>query len=165
MADGEQQRGMHSTAAESAATGSQQFREPTPAASRPSVEQIAMGLHVSRTPHLRPHVAPYVYEQTRSPTVPPPPSRSSLKKSPKSMTSSSSTPVLSPPSTSSTTITSVTPASPQSQKSFGGLRFRMARFLPHHRSTSLPTSLGTSPRSSSSEFSPVKAVRFKDDDA
>jgi hypothetical protein len=41
-----------------------QFRDPDPAASRPTVEQIAMGLHLSRTPHLRPlSSSPYAFPQ------------------------------------------------------------------------------------------------------
>ncbi|KAJ3538807.1 hypothetical protein NMY22_g5011 [Coprinellus aureogranulatus] len=146
----------------------------------PTIEQIAMGLHLSRTPHLRPlstsrprgksHLAPVA--------LPPPPSRSSMKKP------SHSGPPLPPPknsdtlsststrnwkaafSGSSTTVTSVTTPSSSAHSLLS--KFRLGRFLPGSRSSSVPSSsrLSTpvsSPRHSSSEFevSQKKAVRFK----
>ncbi|KDR80669.1 hypothetical protein GALMADRAFT_264627 [Galerina marginata CBS 339.88] len=179
---------MHSTYAESrAVTPPQQFREPDPASSRPTIEQIAMGLHISRTPHLRPLASsPYAFPQrTSSPhsinpnehhhhratpiVLPPAPQRSSLKKPSTTITSSSSSPAVSPPfstaSGSSTTVTSVAPSSAQSPRSFAAIKFRMARFLPQGRSVSAPSSMvsspAASPRTSTSDFlPPKKAVRF-----
>src|SRR6266511_5411545 len=164
---------MLSTQEESTVTPpSHQFRDPDPATSRPTIEQIAMGLHLSRTPHLRPlSSSPYAFPQRNTvpvPTrshdhrsspiiLPPPPSRSSMKKS--TITSSSSSPVVCTPfssaSASTTTVTSVTPSAGNPPKSFAGLKFRMARFLPHNRSSSAPASpIGSplaSPRNSVAE--------------
>lgn len=145
-----------------------------------------MGLHISRTPHLRPlRSSPYAFSRPNSAphsahpyehphhratpiTLPPPPSRSSMKKPTATATSSSSSPALSPPfshaSGSSTTVTSVTPSSAQLPRSFA-IKFRMARFLPYSRSVSAPTSMVSSPtdspQTSTSELPhPKKAVRF-----
>ncbi|ETW79219.1 hypothetical protein HETIRDRAFT_324139 [Heterobasidion irregulare TC 32-1] len=51
-------------------------------ASRPTVEQIAMGLHLSRTPHLPPHLShlPHQHQHHRAP---PSPSSSSFQHSPR----------------------------------------------------------------------------------
>ncbi|KAF8906234.1 hypothetical protein CPB84DRAFT_1960045 [Gymnopilus junonius] len=128
---------MRSTNEESRpATPLQPFRDPDPASTRPTIEQIAMGLHISRTPHLRPlssssypfsqrgsvpHSAdPYEnhHHHRATPVVlPPPPSRPSLKKP---STSSSSSPVISPPfsSASSTTVTSMSPSSQSPRSTF-----------------------------------------------
>ncbi|KAF9530491.1 hypothetical protein CPB83DRAFT_892767 [Crepidotus variabilis] len=133
-----QNSGMLSTKAESSSPAPlHQFRDPDPSTSRPTVEQIAMGLHLSRTPHLRPTLAsspyafpqrnaaaslgsrPYEHQHYRSQPqiLPPPPSRSSMKKpsTGTTATSSSSSPMISPPfsiaSGSTTTVTSVTPSS------------------------------------------------------
>ncbi|KAF8159512.1 hypothetical protein B0H34DRAFT_407252 [Crassisporium funariophilum] len=186
--------GMQSTYEEaSAAPPPQLFRDPDPASSRPTLEQIAMGLHVSRTPHIRPLVAsPYAFSQRHSAThsanpyehyhhhhhrasptpvvLPPPPSRSSMKKPSTTITSSSSSPAFSPPfsngSGSSITATSQALPSARVPRTFAGIKSRMTRFLPSSRSTSLPASMMSSnvssPRTSSSEFSPhpKKAVRF-----
>ncbi|KAI0060686.1 hypothetical protein BV25DRAFT_1839503 [Artomyces pyxidatus] len=102
--------------------------DPDPASIRPTVEQIAMGLHLSRTPHLPAHLshlAPSpVPSHTRRPSshgrshslprvtprLPPPPTRSALKKAGASpsptrpassltMTSASTAPSSSSPST------------------------------------------------------------------
>uniref|UniRef100_A0A8H7XTA1 C3H1-type domain-containing protein n=1 Tax=Psilocybe cubensis TaxID=181762 RepID=A0A8H7XTA1_PSICU len=175
---------MHSTYAESHTTlSAQQFRNPDPASSRPTIEQIAMGLHISRTPHLRPLASsPYAFSQRNSAphspshqhhhstpiVLPPPPKRSSLKKPSATVTSSSSSPAISPPfstaSGSSSTVTSVSPSSAQSTRPFAAIKFRMARFLPHGRSSSEPSSMASSPlsspRTSSSDF-PKKNVRFR----
>ncbi len=157
-----------------------QFRDPDPVAPRPTIEQIAMGLHVSRTPHLRPlGSSPYAFSQRNTVPLssrshdhhiilPPPPTRSSLKKPSTTLTSSSSSPAVSTPflsaSASTTTITSFTPSS-QSAKPFAGIKSRMARFLPHTRSSSAPISITSSPlaspRNSMLETPQAKkAVRF-----
>ena len=171
--DLKQKSGMHSTFEETNATPPpQQFREADPASSRPTIQQIAMGLHTSRTPHLRPLAsssytfsqrhppAPHssnLYEhhhhKTTSLVLPPPPTHSSLKKPSPSATSSSGSPALSPPFstasvTSTTLASSFTPSSSYSPRSFAGLKSRMARFLPSTRSASLPSSLISSPLSS-----------------
>ncbi|KAF8817416.1 hypothetical protein BYT27DRAFT_7198944 [Phlegmacium glaucopus] len=178
---------MRSTFEETNATyPPQQFREADPASSRPTIEQIAMGLHTSRTPHLRPLVSssytfpqrhsaphssnPYEHHRHKTTSIPPPqPMRSSMKKPSASVTSSSGSPAISPPfsvaSVTSTTLTSLTPSSTHPPRPFAGLKSRMARFLPNTRSASLPTSLLSSslssPRSSSADSpQPKKAVRF-----
>ncbi|KAJ7281775.1 hypothetical protein C8J57DRAFT_1298525 [Mycena rebaudengoi] len=143
---------MYSTAAERNPYAPSAFRYP--AASRPTVEQIAMGLHLSRTPHLR--GAPQNPQRTAIP-LPPPPARSSLKKP-------SPSPRTAPPSTSSTTdVTSTAPSTPRSSdRSSTSLRVRMSRFLPTSRGSSSPSSAVSSPRTSSSDLRPAqkKAVRF-----
>ncbi|KAJ7767424.1 hypothetical protein DFH07DRAFT_328018 [Mycena maculata] len=140
------------------------FRYDTPAtAPRPTIEQIAMGLHRSRTPHLRgapKYPAPASHPQpTRTPVpLPPPPPRSSLKK-----------PQLGLVSNSSTDVTSTAPSTPHSSdRSSASLRARMSRFLPRgtHRTIIGPVHLSdsASPASSASELPPPlprkKAVRF-----
>jgi len=161
---------MYSTPAERNPYTPPRFRYET-ATARPTVEQIAMGLHLSRTPHLRgapKYPAPASHPQPAQKPVPlpPPPARSSLKK-----------PGLHPPpallhgSTSSTTdVTSTTPSTPHSSdRSSVSLRARMSRFLPvPHRanpttSSSTPDSSAvSSPRTSTSELHQPrkKAVRF-----
>lgn len=153
----------------------------------PTVEQIAMGLHVSRTPHLRPLGSsrhPYSRGTGSSPHValPPPPPRSSMKKPSQSGSpTKTSTTLLSeggqgqlkgPFGASSSTVTSVatSPSSGRSSKAFSFSKLRMGRFLPGSRSSSAPSSsiLSTpvsSPRNSSSDFDVVqkKAVRFQAD--
>ncbi|KAF9054524.1 hypothetical protein BJ165DRAFT_725208 [Panaeolus papilionaceus] len=186
-----QKNGMQSTYEETSPLP--HFRQPDPVSSRPTIEQIAMGLHISRTPHLRPLGSPTYSLPPRHPnafssnpydlhnhrsapiTLPPPPSRSSMKKpSATVVTSSSSSPALSPPfsheSGSSTTMTSVTPSSTNAPRSFSAIKSRMARFLPSSRSasTSSPTSTMVSavdsPRSSTSIPLQKKAVRFTTDE-
>ncbi|PPQ64784.1 hypothetical protein CVT24_007870 [Panaeolus cyanescens] len=184
--------GMQSTFEESTANSQlPQFRQPDPVSSRPTIEQIAMGLHISRTPHLRPLGSstysfpprhpnnyssnPYDLHNHRSTpiTLPPPPSRSSMKKpSATVVTSSSSSPALSPPfshqSGSSTTMTSITPSSTNPPRPFSAIKSRMARFLPRSASmsaTSTMVSTLDSPRSSTSVPPQKKAVRFTTDDA
>jgi hypothetical protein len=179
--DWKQKSGMHSTFEETNATSPpQQFREADPASSRPTIQQIAMGLHTSRTPHLRPlasssytfsqrHTAPHssnlyehIHHKTTSLILPPPPTRSSMKMS---ATSSSGSPAISPPFSSASatsTLASLTPSSSHSPRSFARFKSRMARFLPSSRSASLPSSLISSPLSSprSSSLQTKKAVRF-----
>lgn len=152
------------------------FRQPDPSFSRPTVEQIAMGLHVSRTPHLRPlhsarplhtnfHDAPS--RRPTSPSIPPPtPIRSSLKMPPTSNSTSSTgvgpaLPLL-PASASSTTVASNTPATPHSSnRSLMSLKFRVSRFLPGLRAASAPSSLYSSPHDCTADIqAPRKAVRF-----
>ncbi|TFK39857.1 hypothetical protein BDQ12DRAFT_681359 [Crucibulum laeve] len=185
-----QKSGMHSTPEERYPYHNARFRDPLSSSStRPTIEQIAMGLHVSRTPHLRPLGSGHqAYSQRNSPahsspslygphhraastpiTLPPPPARSSLKKP--STGSSSSSPALSPhfsaASASSTTVTSLTLSS-GSLHPLTNLKSRMARLLPGSKAGSAPGSmLGTpvsSPRGSSDIPAPKKAVRFRTDD-
>ncbi|KAJ7760429.1 hypothetical protein B0H16DRAFT_1532281 [Mycena metata] len=163
---------MYSTQAERNPYTPARFRYDPPTA-RPTVEQIAMGLHLSRTPHLRgapkyPAPASHPQPSHKPIPLPPPPARSSLKK-----------PGIPPPpafvhggSTSSTTdVTSTTPSTPHSSdRSSASLRTRMARFLPvrglHPASASTPSSSAvSSPRTSTSELAAhpprgKKAVRF-----
>ena len=134
-----------------------------------------MGLHVSRTPHLRPvrsshthhphfHDAPS--RRATSPLIPPPaPSRSSLKKPPTSNSTSSTgvgpTPALSPASASSTTVVSNSPSTPySSNRSLMSLKLRMSRFLPGSRSGSAPSSLSSSRGGTPDLQTPRKEVRF-----
>jgi len=144
----------------------------------PTHQQIAMGLHLSRTPHLRPvgnlqhrHSAPP--SQTRThlhtrntsmnrddhaippvPLMPPPPSRSS----PKNSSPSRSTPTTTPPtslglsaaSQSTSTVTSVN-SSTRSPQPVMSLKLRLPKF----------TRSVTSPVGNNKEVdSPRKAVRF-----
>ncbi|KAF9460528.1 hypothetical protein BDZ94DRAFT_1311416 [Collybia nuda] len=166
--------GMISTPAERAHLAPPRFRQQDASSSRPSIEQIAMGLHVSRTPHLRAqpytygqrnsapgsqqphhHTSPYDRSQRRSGSpaiIPPTPTRSSLKKSATSNSNSSLNPTANPglmlASASSSTVTSMKPAPNSSNRSIAALKFRMARFLPGSRSASAPSSMLTSPVSS-----------------
>ncbi|KAJ7355438.1 hypothetical protein DFH08DRAFT_1052386 [Mycena albidolilacea] len=156
---------MYSTPAERNPYAPPRFRYDT-AAARPTVEQIAMGLHLSRTPHLRgtpKYPAPASHPQPAQKPVPlpPPPARSSMKK-----------PGVQPSvvlhgSTSSTTdVTSTAPSTPHSSdRSSASLRVRMSRFLPlpNRANPSTPDSSAvSSPRTSTSELHQPrkKAVRF-----
>ncbi|KAJ7115824.1 hypothetical protein C8R44DRAFT_793371 [Mycena epipterygia] len=154
---------MYSTAAERNPYNPARFRfDPPPA--RPTVEQIAMGLHLSRTPHFRDpprkYPAPASHPQPARPAVPlpPPPARSSLKKPGLGVPP---TALLHGSASSTTDVTSTSPSTP-SDRSSSSLRTRMSRFLPHraHVSSSTPSS----PRTSTSELSQPaprkKAVRF-----
>ncbi|PBK72454.1 hypothetical protein ARMSODRAFT_954160 [Armillaria solidipes] len=173
--------GMYSTPEERSMPSS--FRQRDLSSSPPTIEQIAMGLHLSRTPHLRPAGAQYhsPYGRTSaqgsqqhhhaqnetsrrtapSVVLPPPPARSSLKKP--GSTVSSANPGLS--TASSTTVTSNCPSTPQSNRSLTSLKMRMSRFLPGARCVSAPSSVmgspASSPRTSTSDILPrKKAVRF-----
>lgn len=146
--------------------------------SRPTIEQIAMGLHTSRTPHFRPltsgphshkagsgsphHSYPYDKLSHRvtshiPPVLPPPPTRSSLKQGGKSHTTLASTTSgtlrnTSPASSSSTTVTShLPPSSHPPSPSF--LKLHMSRFFPKLRNSSAPSP----PRG---DLPLKKAVRF-----
>jgi hypothetical protein len=153
-------------------------------ASRPTIEQIAMGLHVSRTPHLRnpghtPHSSPSSPSHVRYPnhahdlsalrrpthSLPPPPSRSSLKKSststtlnnlpPKSITSLG-------PSPSSSTIAS-TVAAADCERSLLSLKLRMSKLILGYRSIPPRIALVASSGSGSEGTRPTtprKSVRF-----
>ncbi len=152
------------------------FRQRDLSSSPPTIEQIAMGLHLSRTPHLRPaggqyhspygrtsaqgsqqhHHAQNETSRRTAPSVvlPPPPARSSLKKP--GSTVSSANPGLS--TASSTTVTSNCPSTPQSNRSLTSLKLRMSRFLPGARCVSAPSSVmgspASSPRTSTSDILP-----------
>lgn len=184
---------MISTPAERTVTPSARYRDYSPTNSRPTIEQIAMGLHTSRTPHLRPlssspnpysqrnsapgsqyHASPYDKSSRRSASplvLPPPPTRSSMKNRGTSNTTTSTinpgNPVdHSPASTSSSTVTSNNP--PSSQSSISLIKFRMSRFLPKPRTTSAPPSIlsspASSPRGSSDFHTTKKAVRFSENE-
>ncbi|KAF5387288.1 hypothetical protein D9757_005804 [Collybiopsis confluens] len=146
--------GMYSTHAERS-NQSARFKRRDPSSTPPSIEQIAMGLHISRTPHLRPTpVSNHPYSQR--PPLPPPPSRSAMKKP------GFSTPSFDPPSASSTTITSSTfPSTPRSNRSLFSLKTRMSRLKPG--STLQPSTMPSSTLSKDSAsdlVTPKKAVRF-----
>ncbi|KAF7309690.1 hypothetical protein MIND_00340400 [Mycena indigotica] len=136
----------------------------------PTVEQIAMGLHLSRTPHLRsskdtPTVVRYPPPPAShpQPTIKPispaqPPLRSSMKK-PAGYGA--------PSSSSTTDVTSTAPSTPHSsERSSASLRAKMARLFPYRGpqpSYSTPSSSAvSSPRTSTSELQHPrkKAVRF-----
>ncbi|KXN92428.1 hypothetical protein AN958_07046 [Leucoagaricus sp. SymC.cos] len=132
---------MYSTPQERQPSFSASFRDLPDASARPTVEQIAMGLHVSRTPHLRHHPRSASYSSP-TPSIPP---RSSLKK----QTSASTSTVTTSASlhvTASTLLpasTSTSPRLPQQHGNGGALsslKSRMARLLPgeRRRSTSAP---------------------------
>lgn len=174
--------GMYSTPEEHAPRNPVTHSHSRSSATPPTIEQIAMGLHVSRTPHLGP-ISKQNYRRTSAPgspsafnpyqpsrrvaspcITPPPPSRSSMKKtSPfaNTRTSTATTmPGLSVASMSSTTVTSITPSTP-SRRSSVSLKSRMSRFLPGSRY--LPLSVPQYPNSSDSvvDLPPRrKAVRF-----
>jgi len=177
--------------------------------SPPTIEQIAMGLHMLRTPHMRPrypysqrpstaphshHSRQYTYPYLNEPhsghvrqrsatssILPPPPTRSSLKKA-STITLESSpgvgNPGLSASIMSASSTTGSSNISPtQSNRSLAYLKIRMSRFLPGFRTSSSTSSSGpssmfsspsSSPGGSTAEFHVVKkAVRFStssDDD-
>ncbi|KAJ3932073.1 MAG: hypothetical protein NXY57DRAFT_1004753 [Lentinula lateritia] len=144
---------------------STRIKRQDPYASPPSIEQIAMGLHISRTPHLRPPpVSNNLFSGGHTPIpLPPPPSRSAMKKPGKP---NSLSPSLDPHSVSSTTIASSNlPSTPRSNRSLLSLKLRMSRLLPSNQSSSMPPSTLPSPTASSQDtatnFVPHrKAVRF-----
>ncbi|EIW79341.1 hypothetical protein CONPUDRAFT_167101 [Coniophora puteana RWD-64-598 SS2] len=177
-------RSMYSTSAE------RSFHPPPPSyrygaqstsVSIPTVEQIAMGLHISRTPHLRPsgsphqrHSAPsipsrhaHAHETAYRPhpiPLPPPPSRSSLKKT------STNGVISTPPkaaamlgaSPSTSTIGSTGPATPVSARS-SRLKMRMSKFIFGYRQSGSSTNVSSLVSSGSEGMSavpPRKAVRF-----
>lgn len=155
------------------------------AASRPTIEQIAMGLHVSCTPHLRnpchhrhsapsspshiryPHDSSAMHRPTHS--LPPPPSRSSLKKTITSTTLNCPPPssiALLGPSPSTSTINSAGPATPDGARPMLSLKHRMSKLILGYRSASSPVARVTSLASSGSgsegtrPTTPRKSVRF-----
>ncbi|KAI1791840.1 hypothetical protein LXA43DRAFT_379927 [Ganoderma leucocontextum] len=167
----ELERGMYSTPAESS--------PPTPSAfsfhdrpdTRPTIEQIAMGLHISRTPHLPPRPSsqpPHSHHLSRRsvdaspgrspfrpslpsrrtslpasasgfPILPPPPTRSSLKKTVRPPTAESAMLAPSASDASLSTLTSNGPSTPRSVRSApatsfpGRLRLEMLRLLPSRK--------------------------------
>ncbi|KAG7087367.1 hypothetical protein E1B28_013340 [Marasmius oreades] len=160
----------HSSTTEERTYTCSRLRRDDPSFSPPTIEQIAMGLHLSRTPHLRGNTTGNQYHtppggafpRSTSLTLPPPPARSAMKKTQVS-NSIGANPGLAPPSASSTTVTSLsTPHSSNSMSS--SFKARMSRLLVGSKST--PSSLApTSPRASVSDIdvvspSPKKAVRF-----
>jgi len=161
------------------------YRESSP--SRPTIEQIAMGLHVSCTPHLRnqchqPHSAPSSPSHIRHPhhahdlstlhrpthSLPPPPSRSSLKKTSTTTTLNGPPPkstALLGASPSTSTITSTGPTTPEGTLSALSLKHSMSKFIFGYRSA--PSSARITSVASSGSGSegtrpttPRKAVRF-----
>ncbi|KAG6900329.1 hypothetical protein C0993_012526 [Termitomyces sp. T159_Od127] len=150
---------MISTPAERSLPTSTRYRDST--ASRPTIEQIAMGLHTSRTPHLRPLNAglPPVSQSRR--VLPPPPARPSLKQ-PSSSPATLAEDV--PASASSSTLASTNPSSKTLATPMSSIKIRMARFLPRTRISSAPPSVlpssSPSPRASTEIQTPKKAVRF-----
>ena len=110
--------------------------------SRPTIEQIAMGLHISRTPHITPiHISkrrttadysphssespssrrPSMQHQRRGsapPTIlPPPPPRSSLKPPKSPLHSTTTSPIPLTPSASDASLSSLTSATPSTPRS------------------------------------------------
>jgi len=168
-----QRTGMISTPAESTLPTYPRGRDHDPSTSRPTVEQIAMGLHISRTPHFRPlsagssshysqrshssgslphhphrhyHTHPYDKSSSRPFALPPPPPRSSMKQ----RELSNPTPEMtsrtsaSPASASSTTVTSHLSPSSHSSSSSSFLKFRVPRFFPRLRNgSSAPSSVSS----------------------
>ncbi|KAL0068384.1 hypothetical protein AAF712_004462 [Marasmius tenuissimus] len=117
---------------------SSRFRRHDPSLSPPTVEQIAMGLHLSRTPHLRGHAPnqfhnhPGGFPRSISLPLPPPPARSAMKKTHAPSGAAGMNPGLAAPSASSTTITSLsTPHSSNTANSVSltSLKSRMTRLL------------------------------------
>ncbi|TFK29660.1 hypothetical protein FA15DRAFT_663816 [Coprinopsis marcescibilis] len=154
-------------------------------AAPPTIEQIAMGLHVSRTPHLRPLASsrnPYsraggsapAHSHAHTPiSLPPPPARSSMKKPTATVSSGSSHVKRSVPTQAPSTATTRSASLAHSSVATRSTGFsfsnfaRMGRFL-SSRSSSAPSSslISTpvsSPRESTSDLDVVqkKAVRFQ----
>ncbi|KAL0580867.1 hypothetical protein V5O48_001159 [Marasmius crinis-equi] len=147
---------------------SSRFRRYDPSISPPTIEQIAMGLHLSRTPHLRGHAAnqfhphPPGLPRSASVPLPPPPARSAMKKPRAPSGPLATNPGLAAPSASSTSVTSLsTPRSSNTANSMSlsSLKSCMSRFLISPKTTSTPA---TSPRPSMSDpdIPAKKAVRF-----
>ncbi|KAL4065917.1 hypothetical protein V8B97DRAFT_1060481 [Scleroderma yunnanense] len=165
---------------------------------RPTIEQIAMGLHISRTPHLRsgnpaPMSSPSLRRIVNIPgntahiplhshprgihdspqqgprhSLPPPPTRSSMKKTSVSTSTHITPQQPSPPfsaSPSTSTITSAGPLTPDSW-SVRSLRLRMSKFIPGYRPSSIAASIDRASTFTSSgsdatrPATPRKAVRF-----
>ncbi|KAJ8092988.1 hypothetical protein PM082_011308 [Marasmius tenuissimus] len=151
---------------------SSRFRRHDPSLSPPTVEQIAMGLHLSRTPHLRGHAPnqfhnhPGGFPRSISLPLPPPPARSAMKKTHAPSGAAGMNPGLAAPSASSTTITSLsTPHSSNTANSVSltSLKSRMTRLLISSKGNSVTAASTTvSPRTSMSDpdVSQKKAVRF-----
>ncbi|KAI0675849.1 hypothetical protein C8Q78DRAFT_1006824 [Trametes maxima] len=198
---------MYSTPAESSPPAPSPYSFHDRPDTRPTIEQIAMGLHISRTPHALPHRSAQgfqpqgrrVAESPRSsshshlltrPTIhtrrasmsavvlPPPPVRSSLKKSSRPATAEDSLLASSASDASistMTTLTSNTPSTPRSARSApassfpGKLRMEMLRLLPTRKGSLTSSVRSDSPSvvspssdndSVTSELTPRKMVRF-----
>lgn len=153
------------------------YRQDTYAQAPPSIEQIAMGLHISRTPHLRPMNPPQ--RSTHSPSLPQSrptsassnqqtfPTRSSLKKSshaPSSSVSHSMTSDLSATSASFSTATSNTLSTPRSGRSLSSLKLRVpwlsTGFRPSPDTSSEPARSTNSLHENLKHLPRKKAVRF-----
>ncbi|KAI0272346.1 hypothetical protein BC834DRAFT_343571 [Gloeopeniophorella convolvens] len=140
-------------------------------AAPPTYEQIAMGLHLSRTPHLPSHLAhlyppalqrsasspasppqrPHTHR--RAPSLPPPPARSALKKPRAEGAGSSATPDTASASTATSSAAPATPAgSTTSARSRLFSRLRGASGKERGRSATPPPPLVVEPER--------KAVRF-----
>ncbi|TCD65805.1 hypothetical protein EIP91_002198 [Steccherinum ochraceum] len=204
--------GMHSTPEESLPPSPQSYDHSTSEAG-PSIEEIAMGLHISRTPHLSP-LSPHHHhpprsrrresvelypqlpqsapstrrsslqahrrrESTPTLTLPPPPARSSLKKTHSHSTtrvphSTSRSPVPLTPSASDASLSSYpssAPSTPRSNRSATAslfsakLQSRMSKLLPLRRSSTSPPGVAavvsaSDDDSASSGLTPRKVVRF-----
>ncbi|KAF8347834.1 hypothetical protein F5887DRAFT_954345 [Amanita rubescens] len=154
------------------------YRQDSNAQAPPSIEQIAMGLHISRTPHLRPMNSPQL-RSTQSPSLPQSrptsassnqqtfPTRSSLKKSshgPSSSVSHSMTSDLSATSASFSTATSNTLSTPRSGRSLSSLKLRVpwlsTGFRPSPAAASAPARSTNSLHENLKHLPRKKAVRF-----
>ncbi|TFK51835.1 hypothetical protein OE88DRAFT_1658484 [Heliocybe sulcata] len=164
---------------------------------RPTPEQIAMGLHLSRTPHIRPlgaaqsvpsgpgtHIprvhnaySPRRSRSNRSASpirLPPPPARSSLRKTTNPVASGDTSDSTSPstPSLSGSTATSTAPSTPRSSRAFFPLKIvGIPKFLNASRASSISDSSSAKYRtalaadSASEDSEPPsrrKSVRFTD---
>ncbi|EMD39320.1 hypothetical protein CERSUDRAFT_112964 [Gelatoporia subvermispora B] len=144
---GSMSTGMYSTPEESTPPAPSRFNVRDAYDTRPTIQQIAMGLHVSRTPHLRsPRLGPQPYtrshfesasqpydssfsssrpnlhrRRTSVPAVslPPPPARSSLKKPASLVARSNSAPTSAPltPSASDASLSTLTSTTPSTPRS------------------------------------------------
>ncbi|THV05538.1 hypothetical protein K435DRAFT_773714 [Dendrothele bispora CBS 962.96] len=157
--------GMYSTPVERDPWSQSRFRKNDPGMPPPSIEQIAMGLHISRTPHLRTTSHSYPSRTVPGPQphlpVPLPPSRSSLKPKKPSITSSATHDAGATPSASSTAVNSNINSPSSSLTAALSLKARVSRLLSH--TTPLPSSKSNStPKDSetNSSLPPKKAVRF-----
>ena len=149
------------------------YREDNKSQAPPSIQEIAMGLHISRTPHLRPlgtsqhssyppkHPGRYPSQTATHPptshhaTTPRP---SSLKKPNAAASSSSmSHSMASDPSVSLSTVTSNTLSTPRSNRSFSSFKLRVPWLS---SGPSVPPESAGSLRGLSKHVPRKKAVRF-----
>jgi len=143
---------MYSTREESSVDLPRSTRSTAP----PTVQQIAMGLHTSRTPHfVGQHRQRSASARASSSSLPPPPARSAMKRTPRSQESVNT-------DSSMTSLTTTTASSSKSGRGFfERLVFRKKIKSPATGTKGLPT---RSSITTSSESSLVivdrKAVRF-----